>query len=148
MVDMLADVADVVSWARSPVIRGRGGEVLSVPKPELGTDMAQGFVRIAAGLSLLGITDPLPYIVRLARDSIPDGRREVLMAVAGGVRGKAAIAEASGLPERTAARHLEDLQLLRIVGKSGAVVPECAKAISILRATISPPLAEGCITHG
>jgi len=101
-------LADLAALARSSVVRGQGGEVLHVPKPELGTDMVQGFELIAKGLALIGVADPIPYIARLAHDSIPSGRREVLLSGADSVDGAMS---KTGLPRRTAARHLEDLRL-------------------------------------
>jgi hypothetical protein len=138
-VDALADIADVTSWCRSPVIRRTGGDVVAVPKPELGTDMAQGFVRVAGGLSLLGIADPLPYIIRLARDSIPSGRREVLFALSAGVRSNPDLARAARLPLRATRRHLEDLQCLDVVTRTRDVVKECAGAIKTLSTNSPPP---------
>lgn len=125
-------LADLAAWARSPVVRGQGGEVLHVPKPELGTDMVQGFERIAKGLRLIGVSDPVPCIARLARDSIPTGRREVLLS---GATSVAAASNKTGLPERTVARHLADLRLLGVLTQNHSPNPDVADAIRLLRAT-------------
>jgi hypothetical protein len=112
----LADWADLTALLRSPVSRDRFRALRFQPAPEVGTDIAQGFARIAQGLRLLGISDVVPYIARVAWDSVIFSRAELVLALVdvGHIR----VGEHDALlsQKRTAQYwELEDMRLLGIV---------------------------------
>ena len=74
----VAKTADTTAILRAPVQQDRLGHILSLPEPEAGTELAQGFTRIVGGLCCLGLEDWQPYIKRLAWDSIPSVRVKLL----------------------------------------------------------------------
>lgn len=113
--DWLGKVADIAALLRTPIVKDYNGNITSTPAPEIGTDLAQGFQRIALGLQLIGISDYQPYIARLARDCMPSVRRSVLSEI---VREQATaqdIATRTTLPLSTVRYHLDDLRALGVV---------------------------------
>ena len=70
----IAKAADITVVLRAPVQQDRQGRILSLPEPEVGTELAQGFSRIVSGLRCLGLEDWRPYIRRLAWDCVPSIR--------------------------------------------------------------------------
>lgn len=105
----IAKTADATAILRTPVHQDRQGHILSLPEPEVGTELAQGFTRIVGGLLWLGLTDWQPYIRRLAYDSIPSMR----------VKLAAKLREQS--PERSIYYHLEHLELLNAVRNNNGI---------------------------
>jgi hypothetical protein len=81
---LLSNWADLTALLRSPVARDRQHRIKFHPEPEVGTDLAQAFVRITQGLKLLGIRNYTPYIARLAHDCIPHSRQQVILELLGG----------------------------------------------------------------
>jgi len=75
---LIADWADLTAILRSPVARDREHRVMYPPEPEVGTDLAQSFSRIAFGLRLLNVDDCTKYIARLAQDTIPYSRLDII----------------------------------------------------------------------
>jgi hypothetical protein len=53
----LAKAANVAAVLRAPVQQDRQGNILCLPEPEVGTELAQGFSRIARSLLCLGLDD-------------------------------------------------------------------------------------------
>ncbi len=74
----ISDWADLTAWLRTPVARDFQHRIKFHSEPEVGTDLAQSFTRIAIGLKLLDEDNYEPYIARLAHDSIPYSRRQVI----------------------------------------------------------------------
>ena len=111
----IARVADQAALCRSPVQRDTRHHPIAMPNPEIGTELAQGFSRIAAGLLALGIENYKPYIWRLFADAIPDIRRRVLKELVNETATTGAgIALKIGLSEAMIGYHLEDIKLLGI----------------------------------
>jgi DNA-binding transcriptional ArsR family regulator len=108
----LAEYADSVALCRSPVLKDYKGNITIIPKPEIGTSLAQAFSRVYLGLKLLGIKKALPYIHRLAWDCIPSVRASILQILLGTPQSAADLHEATGLPKSTIYFHLKDLQIL------------------------------------
>jgi hypothetical protein len=75
---LISDWADLTARLRTPVARDRQHRIQYTPQPEVGTDLAQVFTKIAKGLRLLREEDFRPYIARLAHDSIPHSRRDLV----------------------------------------------------------------------
>ena len=140
----IAQWADLTALLRSPIARSYQHRVKYIPMPEVGTDLAQGFTRIAQGLQLLGINDPQPYLVRLCWDSIPDIRAKVIEGLLRGIRDTQSLSNELNVPWSTINLELEDLQLLRVVkrDKQGntnlwELVPELEPRIAELWASKS-----------
>lgn len=120
--DFIADLADVTALLRSPVNRDRHHDLVSMPMPEVGTDIAQSFVRLSQGLWLLGIRDGKPYLWRMAKDCIPTVRRKIVGELLSASQEMTAytIAQRLQIPETTALHRVEDLQILGIADKASS----------------------------
>ena len=101
--ELIVDWADLTALIRSPVARDRYHRVRFRPEPEIGTDIAQGFQRIAKALKLLS-WDIAPCIARLCRDSIPYDRRQLL----------SKLMEEGNVKSNISQFELEDMKLLGI----------------------------------
>jgi len=102
--ELIVHLADLTARLRSPVARDMQHRVKFSPEPEVGTSLAQNLGRIAKGLMLLGITNVVPYLLRLCLDSIPYGRIELLSEL---VKGEV---------KTTQHRNWFDLDDLRLIG--------------------------------
>ena len=111
----IAKVADITAVLRATVNRDRVGNILVMPEPEVGTELAQGFSRIAQGLLCLGLEDWHPYIQRLAWDAVPSIRVKILRSLQSKSQTVDELAESTGIPKRTVYYHLEHLELLKVV---------------------------------
>jgi predicted DNA-binding protein YlxM (UPF0122 family) len=123
---LIVDWADLTALLRSPVGRDRYHRVVLNPEPEVGTDIAQGFQRIAKALKLLGGDegDVALCIARLSRDSIPIARRELLLKLVEG-----------NVVSNIDQYELEDMKLLGICSKTTVgynLKPELADRILVL----------------
>jgi DNA-binding transcriptional ArsR family regulator len=115
---VIAKIADSVAILRTPVPQDRLGNILSWPDPEVGTELAQGFSRVARGLLCVGIRDWQPHIRRLGRDSIPSMRVRLLQSLERKPHTVAELVQATGVPDRTVRYHLEHLELLGAVSNN------------------------------
>lgn len=126
---IIMDWADLTARLRSPVVRDAYHRVRFHPEPEVGTDLAQGFERIARGLTLIPDVNNIElYIARLCQDSIPYDRRELI----GELLGKGTVTANDG---GALYFSLEDLRLLGICEKvnSGySLKPELRGRIGLL----------------
>lgn len=112
-VERLVVLSDFVTLARSPVERdGYSRDIELVPDPEAPARFAGMLASILEGLRAIGLDDcdAWPLVVKVAFDSMPAQRRQVLelLACRDSVKTREA-AEAFGLPTTTARRTLEDL---------------------------------------
>jgi DNA-binding transcriptional ArsR family regulator len=112
---VIAKYADVVALCRSPIQKDSRGNILVIPKPEIGTSLAQDFCRVALGLKLIGIDKWPRYIERLAWDCIPSVRATILKALWDKSRSVQQLHEKTGIPTSTIYYHLSDLQVLKVV---------------------------------
>jgi hypothetical protein len=114
-------VADLVTLARSPVIRNRKGEMVAVLAPEMPGRFVKGMAGLWAGLTSLGADVPTArrVVLRVAFDSIPRQRRTMLdiLAEKGDWSESRPIGLASRLPTSTARRSLEDLHAHGLVDR-------------------------------
>lgn len=78
----LGKVGNITALLRSPILKDRQGNIISLPQPEVGTDVAESFQKVALGLQLIGIDDYKPYIKRLARDCMPSIRKKLVSVLA------------------------------------------------------------------
>lgn len=126
---IIMDWADLTALLRSPVVRDAYHRVRFHPEPEVGTDLAQGFERIAKALTLIPDVNNIElYIARLCQDSIPYDRRELIGEL---LREETVTANAGG----ALYSNLEDLRLLGVCEKvdSGySIKPELRARIGLL----------------
>jgi hypothetical protein len=119
----LVSLAVLAVRCRSAVERdGRDRDIELIPDPEAPTRLVVQLARLLAGLRRIGAEDDQAWrIVRkVALDSIPDLRRNVLEQVAAGEQATTAIAEACDYPTTTVRRACEDLAAHHIITrKSG-----------------------------
>jgi hypothetical protein len=126
---IIMDWADLTARLRSPVVRDAYHRVRFHPEPEVGTDLAQGFERIAKGLILIpDVRNIELYIARLCEDSIPYDRRELIGEL---LREGTVTANTGG----ALYFNLEDLRLLGVCEKVDAgysLKPELVGRIGLL----------------
>lgn len=107
-------LVDLVSNLRTPVQRdGRDKELVALPEPELGTRIGESFQRIKKGLVAIGVEDCTPYLIRLAWDSIPKMRADILREAMNGNKSEREIASSVGYSQPTIHYVHEDLKLLK-----------------------------------
>jgi len=114
----IAKTADMTAILRTPVQQDRQGHILSLPEPEVGTELAQGFTRIVGGLRCLELENWKPYVQRLAWDSIPSVRVNILRSLEDKSQTVDELKDSTGIPERSIYYHLEHLELLKVVKDS------------------------------
>jgi Domain of unknown function (DUF3854) len=110
--DQLADLADFVTMARSPVARDYKGEIELVLDPEGPYRFAQQLITLWRACGLLGLDREQAWEVahRVARDSMPRLRWRTIDALAkGGEQSTNTAARAVRHPYRSTKRTLEDL---------------------------------------
>ena len=112
----VSNTADLTALLRSPVARDRWHNLLFKPEPEVGTDLAQGFSRAAAGLQALRVVDWRPHIARLAHDSIPHPRREIMKEL---IRGSVEEGKWTGASAAARSYEFQDLGELGVTRKEG-----------------------------
>lgn len=118
----LAKVADAAAVLRTSIHQDRQGHILSLPEPEVGTELAQGFSRIARGLQCLGLDDWKPYIQRLAWDCMPSIRVKLLGCLGKCPQTVDQLEQATGIPQRTIYYHLEELEILKVVKDNNGTI--------------------------
>jgi len=106
--ELIIDWADLTALFRSPVARDKYHKVRFNPEPEVGTDLAQGFQRIAKALKILN-WNVAACIARLCRDSIPYNRRQLLLK----------LMEEDSIASNISQFELDDMKLLGICEKGG-----------------------------
>lgn len=119
----LVRLATFATRARSDVPRdGYSHEVVALPQPEAPARFVLGLRRIVGGMEAIGATPAAveAVLLHLALDAMPATRRRLLEALQGRPEPTrtAELADESGLPTKTAARHLEDLALLGLADRS------------------------------
>ena len=118
----LAKVADTAAILRTSVQQDRQGHILSLPEPEVGTELAQGFSRIAKGLQCLVLDDWKPYIKRLAWDCMLSIRVELLKCLLKGLQTVSQLEQATGIAQRTIYYHIEELEMLKVVKDNNGTI--------------------------
>jgi hypothetical protein len=112
-VDLLVDVADLVTLARSPIQRDGRGELVLVLAPEMPGRFVKALAGLWGGLTALGCDQGTAWrvVTRVAFDSMPRIRRRVLevLAAAGGSKETGPVRNEARLPLSTTKRALEDL---------------------------------------
>ncbi len=129
----ISDWADLTARLRTPVARDAQHRIRFRPEPEVGTDLAQAFTRIAQGLRLLDESRYEPYIARLAQDSIPYFRRQVITELLKGEDKETGLTDTLTASART--YELQDLAELGVVKKvdnKWCIVPELKGRIRAL----------------
>ncbi len=117
----IARVADTTAILRTPVQQDRQGHILCMPEPEVGTELAQGFSRIASGLLCLGLENWQTYIRRLAWDCIPSVRIKLLRSLENNPQTVSQLVDSTRMPGRTIYYHLEHMELLGIVRDNNGI---------------------------
>ena len=118
----LAKIADTTAVLRTPIPYDKQGHVLSPPEPEVGTELAQGFSRIAKGLLCLGLDDWQPYIQRLAWDCMSSIRAVLLRCLQKGPQTVKQIEQDTDMAQRTIYHHLEELKMLKVVKDNNGTI--------------------------
>jgi len=111
----IAKTADVTAILRAPVQKDRDGRIMNLPEPEVGTELAQGFSRIARGLLCLELEDWNSYINRLAWDCVPSIRVKLLKSLENNPQTVDQLEKSTRIPQRTIYYHLTELELLGVV---------------------------------
>ena len=110
--DLLASLAVLVCFARSPVERERDykREIVLVHQPEGPGRITRQLHKLYVALEAIGV-DAAATLVKVGLDSIPSSRREVLLHMfdLGEERSTSRVARRVGLPTVSAARALEEL---------------------------------------
>jgi hypothetical protein len=119
--DLIAALAVLACYARSPVERDpRTRELLLVHQPEGPARIARQLHKLLVCLDAIGADAPA-VLERIALDSIPSPRREVLMhMLAGGRFLTGGVATALKLPTVSAERALEELTAHGLLTRSKA----------------------------
>lgn len=152
VVKWLAKVADIVTKARSPVIRdGYRRELDYVPEPEGPARFARQLYTLAQGITLVNgrssaAIDDITRVTRVARDCIPKVRQVAIQALLKAPEGLKTpdIAHSVQYSTATVRRALEDLQALELVWceKEGAGHPDIWSLIEdsqdVLQALFAP----------
>jgi Domain of unknown function (DUF3854) len=109
--DLLVDVADLVTLARSPIQRDGRGELVLVLAPEMPGRFVKALTGLWNGLTALGCDTETAWrvVMRVAFDSMPRIRRRVLEVLADGQKQTGPVRNAARLPLSTTKRALEDL---------------------------------------
>jgi hypothetical protein len=111
--ELLVDVADLVTLARSPVIRDGRREMIMPLAAEMPGRFVKALAGLWCGLTALGADAATAWrvVMRVAFDSMPRVRHTVLAALAESDdwRDTGRVREESRLPRSTALRALEDL---------------------------------------
>lgn len=119
----LFELADLVTWARTAVLTDYRGEVISADEREAPTRFLKQLQFLYAGARLIGLeeADAVQMCRRIAADTLPPRRREVLVSMLGtpGPQTAYACARDLGQPETTVRRTIDQLWLLGLLGSTG-----------------------------
>jgi hypothetical protein len=131
--EALAQLADFVTMARSPIERSRdlGGELDYAPEPEMPARFAKQLQSLSYGVALVRghatvQAEDLAVAVRVGLDTIPEVRRAAVLALTSlGGRGSVSAVQRglhgqSTQSERTTRRALEDLETLGVLINAGS----------------------------
>jgi len=124
VVDHVASMATLAVRCRSVVERGGySRDIIAVPTPEQPARIAKQLAALFGGLLTIGCSHAEAWaaVGRVALDSMPAGRRQVLELLAAHAAeiGTSAIGEALRLPTTAVRRHLEELEVHGVVDRSG-----------------------------
>ena len=121
-------LANVTAKLRSEVARDRFHKVQYQPNAEVGTRLSKQLLKLGQALAILyenGAVDTGEYeaLLRIAKDSIPSQRMQLVTALTGAepMTTKEA-GDRAKIPTDTAKELLEDLWMLRLVERSGDTV--------------------------
>ena len=117
----LAKAADTTAVLRTTITQDRQGHILTLPDPEVGTELAQCFSRIVKGLLCLGIDDWKPYVRRLMWDSVPSIRVRILQCLLNGPQSVNQLEQSTGIPQRSIYYHIQHLEMLKVVKDNNGV---------------------------
>ena len=117
--ELITRLGNWTAQARSGIHRDKRGEIDEIVHPEQPARLAQTFLQICKGLMLTKDEDAYATVRRLAIDSLPELRKEALLAIAREPRNTANLLRETRIPSRTTAkRTLEDLAALDVIIKS------------------------------
>ena len=106
-------LAVFASKYRTPLQRdARTREIMEVPEHESPARLAQAFARLTNGLAMLGVESPIPFIKRIALDTLPKTRAAFVKALMAGVRGRNELAEACGVSQGAMTYIREEMRML------------------------------------
>lgn len=118
-------LANITAKLRSEVARDRYHKVLFQPQAEVGTRLSKQLLKLGQGLAILYEhnnvgNDEYRVLLRIARDSIPRQRAQLVLALSGAepLDTKAA-GDKAKIPTDSAREFLEDLWMLKLVDRFG-----------------------------
>lgn len=119
----LVILSDLVTRARSGVARdGHSRDLLYVPEPEAPTRLAKQLAQLGAAALAIGVTEAQTWrlMVKAGWDSVPAVRLAVINLLARQPKPitLSSIEEATGIPDRTVRRTVEDLIALRLAQRT------------------------------
>lgn len=117
----ISQYADKAAKIRTPVQRDRYRNLLTYPEPEIGTDLTQGFSRIAKGLKLLGLDYP-KYLNRLLWDGMPKTRSMVTNSLVQGDQTQFEIVARTSLSQSNVSYILQDLKMLGVTDNNDNLI--------------------------
>jgi hypothetical protein len=113
-------LAAEVATLRTEVPRDSKGDLKMMPSREGPSRLANQFEKIACGVAFTRghaevLDEDIEIVRRVARDTVPSVRREVLVAVTAGPMNVREVCAITRLGEREARRKLEDLHVLEVL---------------------------------
>ena len=135
MTHRIACIAEIVAISRTHIYRNGFGnrEIEYVPEPEANTRVSKGLAAIAKGIASINgraevAEDDLQDCFRVALDSIPELRRQIIVAVAAGTK-----PDPKESAKTTRLRAEEELEELGILEKSASGLALSRKTESLWR---------------
>jgi len=125
--EQIKALGNITAKLRSEVARDRYHTVLYYPEAEIGTRLTKQLLKLAQALAIfyehanIG-HDEIRCLIRIARDSIPRQRLEIVKVVVDTEEylDSTKVGEVSNTPTQTAKETLEELWMLKLIDRQGA----------------------------
>ena len=124
VIGRISKLGILTAQLRTPVIRNNSKQIEVLPNPEVGTRLSKQLMRLAQSTAMLyespKIDGKADYrlALRVAVDSIPRKRLNLISSLLGGETSASRISEVTSIPNSTVQYELEDLRVLGLVNKS------------------------------
>jgi hypothetical protein len=127
ILDQIKALGNITAKLRSEVARDRYHTVLYYPQAEVGTRLTKQLLKLGHAISVFHEheridKDDLECLIRVARDSIPKQRLEIVEALVfeEGFSDSTHIGEASNTPTQTAKETMEELWMFKLLERQGS----------------------------
>jgi len=124
VIDRISRLGVLTAQLRTPVIGNHSKQIEVLPNPEVGTRLSKQLMRLAQSSALLygspevnGMAD-YRLALRVAVDSIPKKRMQLISGLLEGESGTSRISEVTSIPNSTVQYELEDLRVSGLITKS------------------------------